>query len=221
LNPDRNWVVYLVRCNDNSLYCGITNDLQNRLRAHNCGKGAKYTRSRSPVELLGTSPEMTKSSALKLEHRIKQTPAGRKLAELEIWKGSQEVVNLQILLEIQRELLSVGKALQQITDSIGKIANATEKLTTAGSPADLPKRKAKRAPARKKVIVKDGTVEKIKRVSATQIVFDRIQNSTQGISTAELMKATGFNQKKVHNITFRLKKEGKIISEGRGVYKKV
>ena len=80
---DRNWVVYLVRCSDQSLYCGITNDLNKRLDTHNLGKGAKYTRSRTPVELLGTRFEMTKSEALKLEHRIKKTTANRKLTELE------------------------------------------------------------------------------------------------------------------------------------------
>jgi len=64
------------------LYCGITNNLKNRLESHNAGSGAKYTRSRRPVELAGASPEMTKSDALKLEYRIKRTPAGRKISEL-------------------------------------------------------------------------------------------------------------------------------------------
>jgi len=82
LSPDKNWVVYLVRCADQSLYCGITNNLEKRLKAHNLGKGAKYTRSRLPVELLGTSSEMTKSDALKLERRIKGMPTDRKCAEI-------------------------------------------------------------------------------------------------------------------------------------------
>jgi putative endonuclease len=76
------WVVYLVRCSDNSLYCGISNDFKSRLIEHNSGKGAKYTRSRRPVELVAISPEMTKSEALKLEYRIKQLPADKKLSEL-------------------------------------------------------------------------------------------------------------------------------------------
>ncbi len=78
----RQWVVYLVRCSDKSLYCGITNNLENRLAAHNSGKGAKYTRSRRPVTLIGTSPEMTKSDALKLEYRVKQVPSNEKEFEL-------------------------------------------------------------------------------------------------------------------------------------------
>jgi len=76
------WVVYLVRCRDRSLYCGISSDLRGRLKEHNAGTGAKYTRSRRPVELVGKSPEMTKEDALRLEHRIKRLPADRKIAAL-------------------------------------------------------------------------------------------------------------------------------------------
>jgi putative endonuclease len=49
---------------------------------HNSGKGAKYTRSRLPVELVGVSPPMTKSESLKFERRIKQKPVDQKIAEL-------------------------------------------------------------------------------------------------------------------------------------------
>ena len=78
----RQLVVYLIRCSDESLYCGITKDLKNRLMAHNSGRGAKYTRSRKPVELVGASSAMTKSDALKLEYRVKHVPAGSKYYEL-------------------------------------------------------------------------------------------------------------------------------------------
>lgn len=79
---DKNWVVYLVRCSDKSLYCGISNDVQRRLKEHNSGKGAKYTRSRRPVDLIDISPEMRKPEALKLEYRIKKLPADQKISEL-------------------------------------------------------------------------------------------------------------------------------------------
>jgi putative endonuclease len=79
---DKNWVVYLVRCSDDSLYCGITNNLQKRLSAHNSGSGAKYTRSRKPVELIGASSKLTKPEALKLEYRVKKVPAGKKISQL-------------------------------------------------------------------------------------------------------------------------------------------
>ena len=76
------WKVYLVQCADNSLYCGITNDIIARISKHNAGKGAKYTQSRLPVELIATSRELSKSDALTLEHYIKQQPAGKKIGAL-------------------------------------------------------------------------------------------------------------------------------------------
>lgn len=215
---DRNWVVYLVRCSDRSLYCGISNDLEKRLDAHNLGKGAKYTRSRKPVELLGTRFNMTKSEALKLERRIKKTPASRKLTELDNGKAYPKMKNTQIVQDIQKELESVVKSIQQLADSLGSMATAVGKLVQPDSPK-VPK--AKRAPTRKKVVVKDGVVEKIKRIPASQIVYDIIQKSPQGIDTASLMKATKFDQRKIHNITFRLKKLGRITTGDRGVYKKL
>jgi putative endonuclease len=79
------WIVYLLRCADNTLYCGITNNLEKRIGAHQDGKGAKYTRSRIPLDLVAASSRMDKSAALKLEHRIKRMPAGEKIAELLKW----------------------------------------------------------------------------------------------------------------------------------------
>ena len=66
------WLVYLVRCGDNSLYCGITNNLEKRIAIHNKGKGAKYTRPRQPVVLQVVSRAMSMSEALKLEYKVKQ-----------------------------------------------------------------------------------------------------------------------------------------------------
>ena len=76
------WKVYLVRCADNSLYCGITNDITSRIEKHNAGKGAKYTQSRLPVALMAVSRELSRSGALTLEHYIKQQPAEEKIDEL-------------------------------------------------------------------------------------------------------------------------------------------
>ena len=83
MKPEKKWVVYLVQCADDSLYCGISSDLEKRLERHNRGTGAKYTRSRRPVRLLAASAGMSKSDALKLEYHIKQTPADRKLSVLQ------------------------------------------------------------------------------------------------------------------------------------------
>lgn len=64
--------VYMLRCSDSSIYTGYTTDLKNRLDTHNKGKGAKYTRTRLPVDLLYFEEYSTKSAALKREYAIKQ-----------------------------------------------------------------------------------------------------------------------------------------------------
>jgi putative endonuclease len=74
------WIVYVVRCADSSLYCGITNDLPARLAAHEAGAGAKYTRGRGPLELVATQATRSKGLALRIEHAVKQLPRAQKLA---------------------------------------------------------------------------------------------------------------------------------------------
>jgi putative endonuclease len=64
--------VYLLRCGDNTFYCGYTNDLKKRVKAHNEGKGAKYTKKRLPVYLIYYEKFLTKSEAMKREYQIKQ-----------------------------------------------------------------------------------------------------------------------------------------------------
>lgn len=74
------WTCYLLQCADNTLYCGITNDLDKRLAAHNAGEGAKYTRGRGPVKLVYRETCADKPSALKREREIKGLPRAAKLA---------------------------------------------------------------------------------------------------------------------------------------------
>jgi putative endonuclease len=74
------YYVYLLRCGDDSLYCGITNDLSARIAAHAAGKGARYTRGRGPLELVLKRRCRDKGSALRLEHAIKQLDRAAKLA---------------------------------------------------------------------------------------------------------------------------------------------
>ena len=74
------WICYLLQCADHTLYCGITNDLEKRLAAHNAGEGAKYTRGRTPVKLKYSEPCSDKSAALKREREIKALPRAAKLA---------------------------------------------------------------------------------------------------------------------------------------------
>ncbi len=66
------WFVYMLRCSDNSLYCGVTTDLPLRIAAHNAGNGASYTRCRLPVELEWHMPAASKSEAYSQECRIKK-----------------------------------------------------------------------------------------------------------------------------------------------------
>lgn len=74
------YTVYILRCGDGTLYTGCTNDLPRRLKAHQSGKGAKYTRARLPVELVYQEPAQDKSQALRREAAIKRLTRWEKLA---------------------------------------------------------------------------------------------------------------------------------------------
>jgi putative endonuclease len=71
--------VYIVRCADNTLYTGYTDDLENRIKLHNKGLASKYTRSRLPVFLKYYEEHETKSSAMKRECAIKKLPRVEKI----------------------------------------------------------------------------------------------------------------------------------------------
>ena len=63
---------YILKCKDDSLYTGWTNDLKKRITSHNAGKGAKYTKARRPVELVYYEEFQTREEAMKREYAIKQ-----------------------------------------------------------------------------------------------------------------------------------------------------
>lgn len=71
---------YIVKCSDETLYTGWTNNLKKRLEAHNSGKGAKYMKNRRPVELVYFEEYDTKQEAMKREYAIKQLSRQKKLA---------------------------------------------------------------------------------------------------------------------------------------------
>jgi len=77
------WFVYIILCRDGTLYTGITNDVEKRIRKHESGKGAKYTRGRGPFELKYVEEVENKSEALKREYRIKQLSKKEKIS---LWK---------------------------------------------------------------------------------------------------------------------------------------
>jgi putative endonuclease len=70
--------VYLLRCGDDSLYCGIARDVAARIAKHAAGKGAKYTRGRGPLTLVLSRRCREKGTALRLEHAIKQLSRAEK-----------------------------------------------------------------------------------------------------------------------------------------------
>ena len=80
---NKTWSVYLLKCSDNSLYCGVTNNFKNRLVKHNQGTASKYTRARLPVELAAIKNHLTKKEAYKIEYRIKKLSADKKITALE------------------------------------------------------------------------------------------------------------------------------------------
>ena len=75
--------VYLVRCADSTLYCGWTTDLEKRVRAHNSGQGAKYTRSRRPVKLVYAEEFAEKQEALSREWHLKRLSRAEKIRLIE------------------------------------------------------------------------------------------------------------------------------------------
>ena len=80
----------MLRCRDGSLYTGVTNDLDQRLRAHASGRGAAYTRSRLPVRLVYREKARGRSRALKREYALKQLSRATKQALVRRYKGGLE-----------------------------------------------------------------------------------------------------------------------------------
>ncbi|PHS37273.1 MAG: endonuclease [Robiginitomaculum sp.] len=77
---EKQWLVYILRCGDGSLYTGITNDLAGRIEKHQSGKGAKYTKSRGPLKLVYQETLPDRSTATKREMQIKALTRQEKLA---------------------------------------------------------------------------------------------------------------------------------------------
>ena len=76
---DKTWKLYILRCGDDTLYTGITTDVERRLEEHGSGKGAKYTRGRAPLKLVYSEICGDHSTALKREAEIKKLSREEKL----------------------------------------------------------------------------------------------------------------------------------------------
>jgi putative endonuclease len=70
-NIEQPWYFYIVKCRDDSLYSGITNSIEQRVKEHNAGKGAKYTLGRRPVQLVYSEKHANSSEARKREYQVK------------------------------------------------------------------------------------------------------------------------------------------------------
>ncbi|SEK93826.1 putative endonuclease [Haloferax larsenii] len=79
LNHSSVHFVYVLRCSDDSLYTGYTTDVERRVAEHDAGEGAKYTRGRTPVELVHVESYDSKSKAMSREYEIKQLSRRQKL----------------------------------------------------------------------------------------------------------------------------------------------
>ena len=84
------YYVYLLRCSDGTIYCGSTNNLERRVKAHNSGKGAKYTKARRPVCLVYSETLASKSEALRREAALKKLTRSQKLALIEGESGREK-----------------------------------------------------------------------------------------------------------------------------------
>ncbi|MFC1787901.1 GIY-YIG nuclease family protein [Patescibacteria group bacterium] len=73
-----NWTIYILRCQDDSLYTGVTKDLDRRMKQHNSGSGAKYTRAHRPCRLVWSQSGLSESGAKKEEARIKKLSKNEK-----------------------------------------------------------------------------------------------------------------------------------------------
>ena len=78
----RPWYVYLLECADGSYYAGVSVDVAARFATHCAGKGARYTRSHTPLRVLASRAYPDRGSALRAEWQLKQQPRARKLAFL-------------------------------------------------------------------------------------------------------------------------------------------
>uniref|UniRef100_UPI0040297A69 GIY-YIG nuclease family protein n=1 Tax=Candidatus Scatousia sp. TaxID=3085663 RepID=UPI0040297A69 len=76
---DKKYYTYILLIENNSLYCGYTDDVEKRFQAHLSGKGAKYTRAHKPLKIVYTKEFNTKSEAMKEEYRIKNLSHSEKL----------------------------------------------------------------------------------------------------------------------------------------------
>ncbi len=113
--------------------------------------------------------------------------------------------------------MTITQDLQAISKELTKLIKQTEKLAAALGKAEKPKAQSVKPKARAKVVTKK-VPAKVGKKTDTEKVLAIINRSKKGVDTATLMKKTGFDQKKVHNILHRTYKQGKITRVVKGSY---
>jgi len=159
--------------------------------------------------LVDISPEMTKSDALKLEYRIKQLPANKKLSKL--LREENEMTIKQDLQSLQKEIKALGMKMEKLIAAVekGETTKVAKKTSVKPVEAKTTNRTlAKKAPAKKKTV----------QPTATDQLLNIIKRSKKGVNAATLMTKTGFDLKKVRNILQRTFKQGKIKRVEKGIY---
>jgi hypothetical protein len=114
--------------------------------------------------------------------------------------------------------MNLKKELQVVNKEIQALKKKVEKLMIAAGKIEKPK--TGKANPVKKTAAKKPTSRKAAALTAIDAVFGVIKKSKKGVNTATLMKQTGFNEKKIFNNIYKLKKQGKIISKAKGIYVK-
>jgi hypothetical protein len=119
---------------------------------------------------------------------------------------------------LKKDLQTLNREVKGLSKKIEKMIVAVDKLEKA---QHTKSKAAKKAPAKKKAAqAKPAKKAKTQQPTAIDTVFGFVQRSKKGVDTSTLVKKTGFNRKKIGNIIFKLKKQGKITSPEKGVYLK-
>ena len=118
---------------------------------------------------------------------------------------------------------NLKKSLQSVNKDLNALSKKVDKIIVAASKLEKPKtvkKKAAKKVAVKKPAAKKPAAKKPVKLTAADTLFAVIKRSKKGVGVAELMKKTEFDLKKTYNIIYKLKKQGKIKSVEKGVYKK-
>ncbi|MBW1759194.1 MAG: hypothetical protein JRG68_05360 [Deltaproteobacteria bacterium] len=136
----------------------------------------------------------------------------------------KELKELEMFLKtVAGGLKLLVQGVETIAETVDSLAKAQEEETPKESPLAEPSPEAPAEPEKKKIPIKaekEKAPKKEKTITAADAVLNIIKRSKEGVDTATLKKKTGFGEKKIYNITYKLKNQGKIKPGKRGIYMK-